>query len=54
MVSGKTDAEIGEALNMAVPTVKHHIQQLRIKTGLFNRTQIAVNAVSSGLIDVKK
>ena len=54
MVSGRTDAEIGEALNMAVPTVKHHIQQLRIKTGLFNRTQIAVNAVSSGLIDVKK
>ena len=54
MVSGKTDAEIGESLNMAIPTVKHHIQQLRIKTGLFNRTQIAVNAVSSGLIDVKK
>ena len=54
MVSGKTDAEIGEALNMAVPTVKHHIQQLRIKSGLFNRTQIAVNAVSSGLINVKK
>jgi len=50
MVSGKTDAEIGEALNMAVPTVKHHIQQLFFKTGFTNRTQLAVDAVRSGLI----
>lgn len=50
MVSGKTDAEIGEALNMAVPTVKHHIQQLFFKTGFANRTQLAVDAVRSRLI----
>ena len=50
LVSGKTDAEIGEALNMAVPTVKHHIQQLFFKTGFTNRTQLAVDAVRSGLI----
>ena len=50
MVSGSTDAEIGEALNMAVPTVKHHVQQLFYKTGLSNRTQLAVDAVRSGLI----
>ena len=50
MVSGKTDAEIGEALNMAVPTVKHHIQQLFCKTGFANRTQLAVDAVRSRLI----
>ena len=50
LVSGKTDAEIGEALNMAVPTVKHHIQQLFYKTSLTNRTQLAVDAVRSGLI----
>lgn len=50
MVSGKTDAEIGDALNMAVPTVKHHIQQLFYKTGLSNRTQLAVEAIRSGLI----
>jgi len=50
MASGKTDAEIGEALNMAVPTVKHHIQQLFFKTGFTNRTQLAVDAVRSGLI----
>ena len=50
MVSGKTDAEIGEALNMAVPTVKHHIQQIFFKTGFANRTQLAVDAVRSRLI----
>ena len=54
MVSGKTDAEIGEALNMAVPTVKHHIQQLFFKTGFSNRTQMAVAAVVSGVIASKK
>ena len=50
MVSGRTDAEIGEALNMAVPTVKHHVQQLFFKTGFANRTQLAVDAVRSRLI----
>ena len=53
MTAGKTDAQISETLNMSVPTVKHHIQQLRLKTGFSNRTQIAVAAVSCGLIDKK-
>ena len=52
LVYSKTDAEIAEALNCAVPTVKHHIQQLRIKTGLSNRTQLAVAAVASGLVSI--
>ena len=51
MTAGKTDTQIGEILNMSVSTVKHHIQQLRFKTGFANRTQMAVAAVSSGLID---
>ena len=50
MTAGKTDAQIGEILNMSVSTVKHHIQQLRSKTGLSNRTQLAVEAIRSGLI----
>ena len=50
MTAGKTDAQISEILNMSIPTVKHHIQQLRLKTGFSNRTQMAVAAVSSGLI----
>ena len=53
MTAGKTDAQIGEILNMSVSTVKHHIQQLRFKTGFANRTQMAVAAVSCGLIDKK-
>ena len=53
IVSGKTDAQIGEVLGMSIPTVKHHIQQLRLKTGLANRTQLAAAAVGCGLIDRK-
>ena len=54
LVSGKSDAEIAEALNCSVPTVKHHIQQMRLKTGFANRTQIAVCAVEQGLILPKR
>ena len=54
LAAGKTDAEIGHTLNLAIPTVKHHIQQLRQKTGLSNRTQMAVCAVGCGLIAVKE
>ena len=50
MVQGKSDAQIGDALSISVSTVKHHIQQLRSKTGLANRTQLAVEAFRSGLI----
>ena len=50
LVSGKSDAEIARSLYCSVPTVKHHIQQLRLKTGLSNRTQMAVAAVSAGLV----
>ena len=50
LVKGKSDAQIGETLKMAIPTVKHHVQQLFFKTGFANRTQLAVEAVRSGLI----
>ena len=53
LVGGKSDAEIAQRLNCSVPTVKHHIQQLRIKSGFSNRTEIAVAAVSVGLIDCR-
>lgn len=54
IVAGKTDAEIAEKLSLSVPTIKHHIQQLFFKTGFSNRTQIAVAAVSCGLISIKR
>jgi len=47
---GKTDAQAGEKLGISVPTVKHHIQQLLLKTGAANRTQLAAEAVRCGLI----
>ena len=50
MAEGKSDAQIGDVLSISVSTVKHHIQQLRSKTGLANRTQLAVEAIRSGLI----
>lgn len=50
MAEGKSDAQIGDALSISVSTVKHHIQQLRSKTGLTNRTQLAVEAIRIGLI----
>lgn len=54
IAKGKTNAEIAAALSISVPTVKHHIQQLLLKTKLANRTQLAVAAVSSGLIFIRE
>lgn len=50
IAAGKTDTEISNTLNIAVPTVKYHIQQMLFKTGFGNRTQLAVRAVFAGLI----
>ncbi len=50
LTAGKPDGEIAKMLSIAIPTVKHHIQQLLLKTGFSNRTQLAVAAVSCGLI----
>lgn len=50
VVAGRTDAEIGEKLGISLRTVKGHIQNLREKTGYRNRTELAVNARSCGLI----
>lgn len=54
MTAGYTDAQISETLSISIPTVKHHIQQLRLKAGFSNRTQMAVAAVGCGLVDLKK
>ena len=49
LVNAKTDAAIAEALNMSVPTVKYHISNIREKTKLTSRTELAVCAVECGL-----
>ena len=50
LVAGKTNAQIADALSCAVPTVKHHVQNLQEKTGLANRVQLAVCARARGLV----
>lgn len=46
---GAADREIANRLHMALPTVRYHVRHLIEKTGLGSRTELAVNAVRSGL-----
>ena len=50
VVSGETDAEIAENLNITINTVKFHVQSMKKKTGFRNRTELAVRARQSGLV----
>lgn len=50
ITSGLTNDEIAEKLYMSVNTVKKHIQSMIDKTGLKNRTQLAVEAMKTGFI----
>ncbi len=47
---GLTDREIGDRLMMSVAAVRYHVGNLIGKTGFGSRTELAVNAVRSGLI----
>ncbi len=46
---GLTDREIGNRLVMRVAAVRYHVGNLIRKTGFGSRTELAVNAVRSGL-----
>jgi len=48
VAAGATDAEIARAVHVAASTVKSHIQQVRLKFGVRNRTQIAVMVERAG------
>ena len=50
MTGGYTNTEIGERLHMSVGSVKAHILSMLEKTGLRNRTELAVRARESGLV----
>ena len=50
MTGGYTNTEIAERLHMSVGTVKAHILSMLEKTGLRNRTELAVRARESGLV----
>ncbi|MBQ3277195.1 MAG: response regulator transcription factor [Oscillospiraceae bacterium] len=49
LAEGLTDREIGERLNLGVTTVRYHLNNLIGKTGYASRTELAVNAVLSGI-----
>lgn len=46
---GLTDKEIAERLHLSVTTVRFHVKNLISKTGTISRTELAVNAVRSGI-----
>ena len=49
LAEGMTDREIAEAAYLSVTTVRYHVNNLISKTGMSSRTELAVNAVQSGI-----
>jgi DNA-binding NarL/FixJ family response regulator len=54
IILGQTDKEIAEDLNMSVGALRNCINKVKKKTGLHNRTQIAVYTLISGIINLTK
>ena len=50
IIEGETDVAISEKLYISVSTVKYHIQNMKIRTGFRNRTELAVKARACGFI----
>lgn len=50
LAGGITDKEIADSLCLSVTTIRYHINNLISKTGLVSRTELAVNAVRSGIV----
>ena len=51
LTQGKSNKEIANELDLALATVKVHVKSLLRKLGLHNRTQAAIWALESGLIE---
>ena len=49
LAEGMTDREIADELFLSVTTVRYHVSHLISKTGMNSRTELAVNAVQSGI-----
>ena len=49
LAEGLTDREIADRLHLGVTTVRYHVNNLIGKTGHSSRTELAVNAVRSGI-----
>ena len=50
LISGDSNAQIGERLNMTSGTVKWHIKNMLQKTGFHTRTELAAEARSLGIV----
>lgn len=50
LVEGLTDKEIAERLYIGLSTVRYHVHNLISKTGQSSRTELAVNAIRSGIV----
>ena len=50
LVEGLTDKEIAERLYISLSTVRYHVNNLISKTGQSSRTELAVNAIRSGIV----
>lgn len=50
LAEGLTDKEIADTLFLGVSTVRYHVKNLISKTGHSSRTELAVNAVRSGIV----
>jgi DNA-binding NarL/FixJ family response regulator len=50
VVKGKTNQAIADTLNIALPTVKHHVQNILQKLGVTSRTEAAVAAMQRGIL----
>ena len=53
VVAGERDAEIAEKLGITLRTVKTHMQNMKEKTGLRNRTELAVRVRDAGFVIVE-
>ena len=50
LMTGDSNQEIADRMNVSVSTLKTHIQHLQDKTGFRNRTELAVKAREIGLV----
>ena len=53
IVAGERDQEIAEKLGISLNTVKTHLRVMKDKTGLRNRTELAVRARDAGFVIVE-
>jgi DNA-binding NarL/FixJ family response regulator len=51
---GRTDREIAKDLNMRIGSVRNCVNRVKNRTGLKNRTQISIYALSAGIINIGK